>query len=82
MTGIELIAAERERQIKVHGYDYAHDRNHGSYILARAGVAYALGESSYWPFDDGFNRTTRKQDLVKAGALIAAAIDALSGPRR
>jgi hypothetical protein len=45
---IEQIAAERQRQIKIEGYDLAHDDEHADRELARAGAAYAyvasLGE--------------------------------------
>lgn len=91
MTGAELIARERERQIQEEGYDAAHDAGQG-YALARAGVAYAIAGTgvagdpqadqeawSWWPWshaawkpdDDDMVR-----NLVRAGALIAAAIDA------
>lgn len=90
-TGAEMIVQERQRQIDTEGYDAAHDAGKG-HALARAGVAYAIagtgvagdlkadGEAwSWWPWswdawkpdDDDLVR-----NLVKAGALIAAAIDA------
>lgn len=82
---------ERKRQATEEGYDDEHDAGQG-WALARAGVAYAIagtgvagdleadGEAfSWWPWswaawkpsDDDLVR-----NLVKAGALIAAAIDA------
>lgn len=42
MTGIELIAAERQRQIDEEGYTPEHDREHDQHELARAGAMYAL----------------------------------------
>ncbi len=67
MTGAELIAAERQRQIEVEGYDAAHDdSSHGEYApggpaLIRAAHSYLLrgtrltagftGAPPYWPWD-------------------------------
>ena len=82
--GIDLIAAERRRQIADEGYTPEHDAEHGGGELADAAVAYvgaALGRpeaaaaswpwgaSSFWPGDNPVRM------LVKAGALIAAEID-------
>lgn len=41
MTGIELIAAERERQIKVEGWDSQHDSDHDNFELTKAAICYA-----------------------------------------
>lgn len=92
MNGAELIAVERQRQIDVEGYDAAHDRGHAE-ECAQAGAAYALAErlrplpgslSQYvpnvWPWGAEYWKPTpndRIRELVKAGALIAAAIDSL-----
>lgn len=43
MQGIDLIAAERARQIEVEGYDAAHDRDH-AHALTRAAACYTLFE--------------------------------------
>lgn len=40
-TGIELIAEERDRQIKVEGWTAEHDDRHGPRNLARAAMGYA-----------------------------------------
>lgn len=40
--GIELVAAERKRQIEVEGWDKAHDENHTDFCLSVAGASYAL----------------------------------------
>lgn len=83
-TGIELIAQERERQGQL-GFDADHDREHGSLILISAAVAYAItgaGNSPaaaalHWPWGlSSFHPRGSRRDLIKAGALIAAAIDA------
>jgi len=82
--GIEHIAAERERQIDVEGYDADHDAGNKR-KLALAAAAYALfaaGEvsaaNSFWPWDRYAFKPgpDAARDLVKAGALAAAAIDA------
>lgn len=82
MTGAELIAQERERQIQEEGYDAAHDARLGQRDLIRAAEAYIAAEQGFdrearhrWPWDpEAFK--PGPSNLVKAGALIAAAIDA------
>jgi len=89
-TGIELISAERERQITEKGWDAEHDNianNDGQ--LADAAICYAMdGDrrdnwtvSNIWPWDWNWWRPTpedRIRELTKAGALIAAEIDRLN----
>ena len=83
-VGLQLITAERQRQLGVEGWDADHDRGHGEEIAA-AGATYAMPEflrdtSLTWPWEDKWWKPTtgdRIRELVKAGALIAAAIDAL-----
>ena len=90
MNGAELIAQERERQIQEEGYDAAHGAGQG-HALARAGVAYAIAGTghmvdvdddvvawSWWPWSTESWKPSRDlvRNLVRAGALIAAAIDA------
>jgi hypothetical protein len=99
MSGAELIATERERQVTEEGYDAAHDRGHADDLIAAA-VGYAqagaadIEGSKYpswvandpadpaidWPWHPDYWKPTGDpvRDLVKAGALIAAAIDSLS----
>lgn len=81
-TGLELIVEERNRQRLQEGYTLEHDLNHTVADLTSAALAYvfnAEGESMarhIWPWDkSSFKPTTPVRDLVKAGALIAAAID-------
>jgi hypothetical protein len=98
MNGAESIAAERQRQIDVEGYDQDHDAGHAS-ELALAAACYALPPDSrrltgdvglgidvtvelvaaIWPWEERFWKPTadRIRELEKAGALMAAAIDAL-----
>jgi len=91
-SGVALIAAERHRQIEDDGYDAAHDRGRGG-ELAVAAACYAMAEKRratnslaefappfLWPWKPRYWKPTpddRVRELIKAGALIAAAIDAL-----
>lgn len=89
-SGVALIAQERGRQIQEEGYDDAHDAGQG-HALARAGVAYAIAGTGHvvdvdddveawqwWPWSTEAWKPSYDlvRNLVKAGALIAAAIDA------
>lgn len=83
MTGAELIAMERNRQIRIEGYDARHDRSLDDHALEEAAMAYILSSTGNrkeamkcWPWLLPFLKPkTRVRDLVRAGALIAAAID-------
>lgn len=94
MTGLELIAAERKRQIEQEGWTAEHDLQHDEEELAWAACYYAMPSSIFEAHTDVtpadmFRETgwcdeyakrgkkTRKQQLVIAGALIAAEIDRL-----
>lgn len=111
-AGTDLIAAERERQLRPRvdggeGWDASHDADHAD-ELALAGACYALTReerntetyirgrtrtilSELWPWEDRWwkpvaaanpssraHEAARIRELVKAGALIAAAIDDIS----
>ena len=81
--GINLIEAERERQIYQEGWTEEHDDKHVNNELALAAACYAVPDvfsQGYWPptWDlSWYKSTTRIRDLVKAGALIAAEIERL-----
>jgi hypothetical protein len=98
MTGIELIAQERARQISKEGWDQKHDEQHTEHELIEAAAyycAYNAAEETmcslegYRDFVEGFfpaqwdEDWMKRQgfpvptdnDLVKAGALIAAELD-------
>jgi len=88
VTGVELIAAERQRQIEVEGYDAAHDDTHNKTELLAAAICYVTtcrpgGAEFYrhvpgaWPWDDASWRPKADfiGNLAKAGALIAAGMD-------
>lgn len=85
-TGIELIAAERERQIQEEKWTSEHDDKHISEELAEAAAFYALPDKygellSFWPWHPDWNKKRkfdRKRQLAIAGALLAAEIDRLN----
>lgn len=81
MSGVELIAAERERQVSVEGWKPEHDDTHTDQQLLDAAIAYAdpsLADIA-WPWDIKWWKPSDDpvRNLVKAGALIAAEIDRL-----
>lgn len=86
--GAQMIAAERTRQIEELGWTNERDAElyPGGRQLALAGAWYALPSFErseleewgmvLWPWsEEWWKPTTATRDLVKAGALIAAAID-------
>lgn len=89
MNGVELIAAERERQKTVEGWSADHDAAHADGSLARAAACYALSSAKgltphavaghihgLWPWSQRWWKPkTPIRDLARAGALIAAEID-------
>lgn len=92
MTGIDLIAAERQRQIDVEGWTPAHDDHHREGEMTRSAICYAdyaigrvLGAPhlahlpTRWPWSADWWKPSVDpvRNLVKAGALIAAEIDRL-----
>jgi len=93
MSGIELIAYERLRQMEAEGFSTKHDDAHVDGALLSAAVCYAGVERLVmmgapvsrndppleWPWDDSDWKPTDDavRNLVKAGALIAVEIDRL-----
>lgn len=91
LSGIELIAWERQRQLS-EGWTTDHDSRHINGELAKAAGCYAFAEMYRnedsvhkvvpysWPFDDSLWKQTpenRIHELAKAGAFIIAEIDRL-----
>ena len=80
-SGCDAIYNERKRQIEEEHYDENHDKNETIENLALASAAYATGYNKFWPWDlkqckpGDLTISGIRRDLVKAGALIAAAID-------
>jgi hypothetical protein len=93
MTPIEMIIAERERQVSAEGYTTEHDDSHASNELAQAAACYVMPyrerqrpitslmnvRQYVWPWGSGWKPTPddRIRELVKAGALIVAEIERL-----
>jgi len=85
MTGVELIANERKEQIEKHGRtvarDYAENSNEQ---LVDAATAIIQRNPIFWPNGwDGdvyakIRKKERKEQLIIAGALIAAEIDRMN----
>ena len=85
MTGAELIAQERTRQLEELEWTPEHDDQHTEELaLAAASYVHAyLGEplvaDNYWPWEDYLLKTAdQRRCLEKAGALIAAELDRLT----
>ena len=92
-NAIELIAAERKRQIEQEGWTVEHDDRHLRGELADSAACYALTSSvrersiwgqsliyRLWPWDWNWwkpSSNDRIRELVKAGALIVAEIERL-----
>lgn len=91
MTGVDMIAAERNRQITQEGWTAEHDDGHKHGEMAVAADAYIFAalanvtkvkvmKTILWPWKDEDwkpSHTDPVRNLVKAGALIAAEIDRL-----
>ncbi|MBZ9574562.1 hypothetical protein [Modicisalibacter sp. MOD 31.J] len=82
LTGWQLIANERKRQIKEEGWSLSHDDQHGAGVLASAALCYrdASGPDSVmphnWPWDaTWWKPKSRERNLERAGALYQAAAE-------
>lgn len=94
-TGVGLINEERQRQISELGWTAAHDAMYEDQELARAASAYArVPPERHLPADRDYRKhfwpwpkypfkpsSDRIDELVKAGALIAAEIDRIIAQR-
>ena len=90
-SGIDAIAAERQRQVEAEGWTPEHDDTHTNGAMAAAAAAYAFSAFTnttyrayaaepigFWPWDEEWwTPKDPRSDLVRAGALIAAEIDRL-----
>lgn len=86
------VLTERHRQVSEEGYDSGHDRgpDHDDGQLATAAAAYALHgkffdhiPATVWPWDHTlFKPRARRDNLVRAAALILAEIDRLDRAAR
>jgi hypothetical protein len=89
MAGIDLIAAERERQIVEEGFDTKHDYQHSQVTLEIAAHCYLLADGPEspmppeWPWSPKWWKPKDKQrNLVRAGALYLAAADRVEHSRK
>jgi hypothetical protein len=78
------VLTERQRQIEREGYEPSHDDDHIDGSLAEAAAFYARNRDPretaprYWPWDAAsWKPKTRRENLVRAGALILAEIERL-----
>lgn len=86
-TGIELIAQERQEQIEKHGWDLSNDADYGKgELIDAARFSLTPGKQFLWPwhdfgigthFKEKIEKKQRLQQLIVAGAFIAAEIDRL-----
>jgi hypothetical protein len=91
-TGIELISEERQRQISEEGYTLEHDLMYddprdmimAACIYANLGITeendheFLHQMADVWPWDlKYFKPKDQRRNLIRAGALIAAALDRL-----
>lgn len=83
---VQEVLAERQRQIDVEGWTPEQDDRYTTGELADAAANYAAfaGQqrkypyTGWWPWADSWWKpTTRRRDLVKAGALILAELERL-----
>src|SRR5260221_4354168 len=92
MSVIDEIAAERKRQVEVERYDSEHDDDHNRGELVNAAMAYCQAASTprddtsilagkpplYWPWEPRWWKPKNpRRDLIRAAALIVAAIERL-----
>ena len=89
MSVVNEIAAERTRQVEVEGWSHKHDDAHTKGEMADAAACYLIHRPFsnhtristtrvFWPWAaEWWKPKDRRQDLVRAGALIVAEIERL-----
>lgn len=89
--GLDLVRRERERQRIVEGHHPTADARYVNGELSAAAACYALVPSRWrdvlwtqvWPWGPGtFKPRSRKENLIRAGALIVAELDRLIAAER
>ncbi len=83
LTGVERIAAERQRQIDVEGWTPEHDDEHDNAEMAMAAACYAAPDLIYtmdpdhvqqvvfedpWPWDQSWDKRPYRGNRLKANA--------------
>ncbi|WP_324022834.1 hypothetical protein RFF38_00260 [Pasteurella multocida] len=83
-VGVTLIASERQHQQSEKGFTLNSDTQYTNDELVRAAMCYMQAQSRHaimpglWSWGKNYwNPKDRKQNLIRAGALIAAEIDRL-----
>lgn len=77
------VIEERRQQTTREGYSDSHDDSHLGGELALAGAAYAINGAGYtgrrmWPWSEQWWKPkSKRQDLVRAAALVIAEIERL-----
>lgn len=79
---VQDVVAERRRQVEIEGWSPDHDDAHAGGELAKAAICYADPTYSlagvWWPWErHWWKPKTRRQNLVRAAALLVAEIDRL-----
>lgn len=67
ISGISLIAAERERQVSMEGWTPEHDDQHKDGGLALAAADYAFVSTLYQPRTDGYDNELKNATDFKLG---------------
>lgn len=75
--GMQLIQAERARQIKAEGWTDRHDNQFDVGVLEAAGEYYIQGgaEGCKWPFENPPKLKDRRSNYIRGGALLMAEVD-------
>lgn len=94
-SGMDAIKAERRRQVEAEGWTEQHDAEHEPGHLLRAGVLYLWhgtdkaapiepnGAPLSWPWEpEWWKPKDRRQNLIRAGALMLAERDAIVARHR
>jgi hypothetical protein len=86
-AGAREVLNERLRQINVEGWSPSHDDSYQENELVRAAVCYAVDDISWngkvqWPFNPlWWKNRNKRNNLIKATAMLMAAIDAIDRKR-
>jgi hypothetical protein len=82
-AGVSIIAAERQRQVEVEGYRFAHDDQssaNSQLFIDNTGAGESNAMVDPWPFEKELDKRLKHNWMKKlaiAGALIAAELDRL-----
>jgi len=76
-AGMQLIQAERARQIKAEGWTDRHDNQFDIGVLEAAGEYYIQGgaEGCKWPFENPPKLKDQRDNYIRGGALLMAEVD-------